>query len=251
MNIKTLQEIGLTEGETKVYFALLKLGTTKTGPLAVKAGVSSSKVYKILDRLEKKGLVGHIIKGKIKHYKGLEPKRILNYIEEKERQLTEKKALVKEMIPQLELEQKMGKEKTEAVIYEGMKTIKNFYLNILDDLSAGETYYVIGAGYGEKVKPGIKEFFQNYHSQRIKKKIKVKMLANHDVRKTLVEATKRLSEVRFLPQYLITNMTIAFYKKKAFVFMITDDPVGFLIVNNEAVKSFKAYFDSFWKIAKK
>ena len=29
---KTLEEIGLTQGESKVYLALLKLGTTKTGP---------------------------------------------------------------------------------------------------------------------------------------------------------------------------------------------------------------------------
>ena len=53
MDVKLLHDIGLTDGETKVYLALISLGTTKTGPLASKAGVSSSKVYKILDRLEK------------------------------------------------------------------------------------------------------------------------------------------------------------------------------------------------------
>ena len=56
MDIKLLHDIGLTEGETKVYLALISLGTTRTGQLASKAGVSSSKVYKILDRLIKKVL---------------------------------------------------------------------------------------------------------------------------------------------------------------------------------------------------
>ena len=51
MDMKILQDIGLSEGETKVYLALLRLGATKTGALAANAGVSSSKVYKILDRL--------------------------------------------------------------------------------------------------------------------------------------------------------------------------------------------------------
>ena len=51
MNSKLLEEAGLTEGESKVYLALLELGTTKTGPLIKKARVSSSKVYKILDRV--------------------------------------------------------------------------------------------------------------------------------------------------------------------------------------------------------
>ena len=68
MDSKILQDIGLSEGESKVYFALLKLGETKTGELSKQAGVSSSKVYKILDRLERKGMVGHVLKGEVKYF---------------------------------------------------------------------------------------------------------------------------------------------------------------------------------------
>ena len=57
MDERLLQDIGLTNGESKVYLALLNLGETKTGELAKKSQVSSSKIYKILDRLEKKGIV--------------------------------------------------------------------------------------------------------------------------------------------------------------------------------------------------
>jgi len=80
MDTKIFQEIGLTEGETKVYLALLKLGETTKGSLAKEANVSSSKVYELVDKLEKKGLAGHIIKGKIKHFVAMEPKRILDYM---------------------------------------------------------------------------------------------------------------------------------------------------------------------------
>ncbi|HIH25910.1 MAG TPA: hypothetical protein HA226_04040 [Nanoarchaeota archaeon] len=250
MDVKLLHDIGLTDGETKVYLALISLGTTKTGPLASKAGVSSSKVYKILDRLIKKGLVGHATKGKVRHYSALEPKRVLNYIDEKEQELRKKREQLQKIIPELELEQKLSENKPEAVIYEGFKAIKNFYLNILDELKKSETYYVIGAGYGQR-KPGVREFFQNFHTQRAKKKIKVKMLANYDVKGNIAPATAKNSEVRYLPQYLITNMTIIFYKKKSFIFFLNEEPIGFLMNNEEAVKSFKAYFDTFWRIAKK
>ncbi len=73
-----LKEIGLTDGEVKVYLALLKLGATKTGLLSTTAQVSSSKVYKILARLEKKGLVSHIVKEGVTHYRALEPRRIVD-----------------------------------------------------------------------------------------------------------------------------------------------------------------------------
>ena len=42
-----------------------------------------------------------------------------------------------------------------------------------------------------------------------------------------------------------------FYKNKAFIVIWTEDPVGFLIQNREAVKGFQAYFDAFWGISKK
>ncbi len=248
MNHKLFEDIGLTSGEVKVYFALLKLGATKTGALAINAGVSSSKVYKILSRLEKKGLAGHILKGKIKYFSANAPKRILDYVDEKESILQEKKALIEELLPELE-KQKLSS-KTEATIYEGFKGVTNFFKNILHELKTGETYYVIGAGYGDDILE-LREFFYSHHAKRAKRKIKVKMLANHNVKDSLVSTSKKNSEIRFLPQYLITNMEIVFYKNKVFIALLTHEPIGFLIESEEAVKSFQSYFNAFWKIAKK
>lgn len=250
MEPQLLEEIGLSPGESKVYLALSKLGASKTGLLAKEASVSSSKVYKILDRLTKKGLVGHVLKGKIKYFTAMEPKRVLEYLEEKEKELAKKKILMKQLVPQLEMAQKLANQKSEAVIYEGLKAIKNFYLNILTELKKGETYHVLGATYGEN-QPGLKEFYQNYHSQRAQKDIRVKMLANHDIKNQLVPSTLLKAEIRYLPQYLLTNMTIIFYKNKAFIFFLTEEPLGFLMQNQEAVKGFKNYFQAFWKTAKK
>lgn len=249
MNTKLLQEIGLSEGETKVYLALLRLGATKTGPLAKKAEVSSSKVYKILDRLTTKGLAGYVRRGKVKYFTAMQPKRVLEYIEEKEAQLREKKELVRKLIPELELAQKMSGTQTEAVIYDGFKAVTNAFRQILDELKSGETYYVIGAGYGEV--PALRPFFHNHHMQRVDKGIKVKMLANHDTKDNLVATTQKNSEVKYLPQYLITNMEIVIYKNKSLIVLWTKHPTAFLIQSDESVKSFKAYFDAFWKIAKK
>src|SRR3989344_3389131 len=101
MDVKLLEEIGLTEGEVKVYFALLRLGLTKTGALAAKAGVSSSKVYKILGRLELKGLAGHVVKGKITYYRAMQPERILDYLDDKQKALEEKRRQVEAILPEI------------------------------------------------------------------------------------------------------------------------------------------------------
>lgn len=250
MELGPLMSIGLTRGEAKVYLALLRLGQTKTGKLASEAGVSSSKVYKILDRLERKGLVGHVIKQKVKHFTAVPPRRILDYMHERKQEFESKENVAKSLIPVLEAESKQIVFKDETSVYEGFKAIQNLYKSMLDELKKGELYYVIGAGYTTDL-PGMKPFFQNYHSQRTKKKVKVMMLANGDVRGLLVPATQEYSEIRYLPQYLVTNISIIFYKDKAFIAVWAKHPKALLIQNPEIVQSFRAYFDAFWRVAKK
>jgi hypothetical protein len=49
----------------------------------------------------------------------------------------------------------------------------------------------------------------------------------------------------------MSEMQILFYKNKTFIVLWVKEPVGFLIESEEIAKSFKKYFDAFWKIAKK
>ena len=64
MDTSTLREAGLTEGEIKVYLALLELGSSTTGPIVDKSGISRSIIYQILEKLMEKGLVSFITKEK-------------------------------------------------------------------------------------------------------------------------------------------------------------------------------------------
>ncbi len=249
MDIKLLKDIGLTEGETKVYLTLIRLGETKTGQLAKEANISSSKVYKVLDKLMNKGLAGHIIKGKIKYFQAMPPKTILDYMKKKQVELDNKIEQVKHLIPTLEVERKKSKSKTRATLFEGFKAIFNIYRNVIEELKAGEEYYVIGAYY-TKYHPEVMDFFYNYHKDRAKKRIKVNMLVNYEAKIELVPTTKICSSIRFLPQYFINKMMILFYKKKVFFFFMTEEPVGVMLESQEAVDSLKSYFNVLWKIAK-
>jgi len=51
----TLETIGLTRNEVKVYLSLLSIGFTTTGILIKKTGLHGSKVYDALERLSQKG----------------------------------------------------------------------------------------------------------------------------------------------------------------------------------------------------
>jgi sugar-specific transcriptional regulator TrmB len=249
INPKLLEDIGLTEGETKVYLSLLRMGESKTGPIAKDAMVSSSKVYKILDRLINKGLVVYVIKGKVKFFSAVEPRRILDYMKRREKEFKKKMNVVADIIPQLENEMNI-RQQPEAVVYDGLRAVSNFFWNILDELKSGEQYYVLGANYGDQ-DPVLRAFFSKYHKARYKRGIKVKMLANHNERRNLLATTKKSANIRYLPEHFISKMQITFYKNKAFISIMKKRPTGFLIYGEEAVRNFQGYFDSFWRIAKK
>lgn len=247
MDPKILEQIGLTKGESKVYLALLKLGQTKTGLLSIEAKVSSSKVYKILDRLIKKGLAGFVTKGKTKYYSAMKPQRIIEYLENEEKELVDKKEMIKKFLPELEKQENF--EKTNAVIYDGFKAVTNLFRNIIDELNKNEEYFVLGATYNNI--EGLREFFYNHHKRRYEKGIKLKMLANYEIKNKLEPTTKKLSEIKYLPKYIKTPMEIVFYKNKVIIVIWKESPTAFLLENKESVLSFKSYYEALWKISNK
>jgi len=249
MDLSVLGEIGLSAGEVRVYLALLRLGSTKTGELALKAGVSSSKVYKILGRLEKKGLVGHVVKKGIKHYRALESAKILEYLDQKEKRLAEQKALVESMLPGLE-KQRNSSSAPEATVYYGFKAVTGFFENLLQELKPGEGYSIVGVRYAGNIERQSR-FFQKFHQRRALKKIRLRMIADHNARKRMVKETFLNSEVRFSPPSFFTQMSVLFYKNKSFIIVWGDDIFGFLIESKPVVESFETYFENFWKVAKR
>ena len=57
MKTEILEDIGLTQGEIRVYLALLELHTSTAGPIIEKAGLPSSVVYLALNKLLKKEMI--------------------------------------------------------------------------------------------------------------------------------------------------------------------------------------------------
>ena len=123
MDTKILEDLGLTQGEVKVYLALFKLGSTTTGPIVKKAKIHASKVYPILDRLIEKGLVSFVKKGKKTFYEAAPARRILDYVHEKQASLKQQESSVLQILPQLELQRKIEEKITEATVFKGIKAL--------------------------------------------------------------------------------------------------------------------------------
>lgn len=249
MDIKPLERIGLTKSEIKVYLALLKLGQTTAGHIVDEARVTRSKIYDILERLKNKGLVSHITKESTKYFSAANPNNIMEYLNQKEEEIKNEKDSIKEILPELLLQQTLAKEKKIAEIFIGIKGMQNAFNVLVNEFDPNETYYAFGAGTGENIKQ-IQIFFSKLHLKRIEKKVKSKIIFNESSRGLFQSQEKsKLVEVKYLIHSTPTAINI--YKDYTIMAILNKEPITFLIKNNETADSFKEYFKVMWGIAKK
>ena len=145
MNTKILEEIGLTPGEIKVYLALLKIGSSSVGPIVHEAQVSRSKIYVLLDKLEKKGLASHVEKNGVIYFQATDPKRVRDYLQQKEKTLKDIQNDFETYLPQLEAYQKEAGREEKVRVYQGFKGLATAHEHTYDKLKRGEEYYYSGS----------------------------------------------------------------------------------------------------------
>jgi HTH-type transcriptional regulator, sugar sensing transcriptional regulator len=242
---KTLEEIGLTKGEIKVYLTLMKIGETTTGKIIEKSGLSGGKIYVILDKLIKKGLVVYTIKEKTKYFQTTTPKKLLEYVEEKKKNIEKKKQEIESLLPQL-LKLHLAKEEDySAVIYKGKQGLKTVLYDTLDTLSKGDEWLAFGVR-GDRPKD-IVRIWNHWLNARIKKKVPSKMIVAN---KEGFEAFKHLKLTEFKMLKLeafapitISGDTVIIYNWKELSVI--------KIKNKDIANSFKELFYSLWGIGKK
>lgn len=244
MDTTLLEEIGLTQREIKVYLALLEIGPTSVGEIIKKSGIPSSKIYEILDKLIKKGLVSFLVKEHKRYYRASEPKIILDFLEEK-------KDLIKyKLLPKLEDLYNIIKKEKEATIYEGIKGVKAVYERMLKELNRKEILYVLGAP--SKANELLETYFTHFHKRRIESGIKMKILYYPEARKYgKLRKKMKLTEVRYMPEDIIIPAWIDIFAENIAIFNLEDIPTVFLIKDRYISYSFKTYFDMIWKSTKK
>jgi sugar-specific transcriptional regulator TrmB len=249
METKLLEEIGLTKGEIKTYLALLKLGPSSTGPLSKESQVSRSKLYSILDKLEKKGLVSHVEKNGIIYFQAVEPKKIKDYINEKENSLQKLKKDFEDFLPTLENHQTKTKNQI-VTIYQGIKGLMTAHEHTYLKLKKGDEYHYIGI---PKDQPEIQHmYWQRDHIRRDKVGIKAKLLFNKDTDKEVLKNRNsyKLCDARYMPTDIKTPAWFGTYKDTLMISVPSENPITIEIISQEIADAFEAYFQEFWKRSK-
>jgi len=252
MDITDLKKIGLTDGELKLYDALLELGETTRTQLARKSGISPSKIYDVSNRLLEKGIISSVKKNGILHFSAAEPERIKDFLHQKEIEIQKEKAMVDQLIPMLLLKYQKTKEEVDVEVFYGWDGMKTVYWNLARSLGKCDKNFVFGASMGQNSRQA-DIFFSQYYKLVEKQKFAVKIIFNENVRghekRTEYYASTSRHELRYLHQDTFTELN--FYKDTVLFVMLFKKPIVIRIKSKEAADSFEKFFNTMWSQAKK
>lgn len=239
-----LQELGLTDGEIKIYLKLLTIGESTASNLGKETRMERRNAYDITDRLQKKGLVSSIQRDKATYYLPLQPLKLMDLLDEKEERLIRLRQEFSKQLPKLIEAANKKRENVNAELLFGKEGIKAMYL---DEIESGQTIYVICTTIG-MTEELLKYFLPRFTKERVKRKIKMKILASEKSRNFLDKY--ELVETRFLPEEYISPASITIYADKIGMVLWSNEPVTVLITNREVAENFRRYFELMWGFAK-
>src|SRR3989344_653422 len=245
MEKEILREIGLTEGEIRVYMALIGLGKSSTGAIMEKSGISSSKVYLILEKLIEKGLVSFIIEENIKKFQVTNPNTIIDYIRKKKDNLQELEEKSKDLIETIN--SLLGKYEEETVqIYKGFRGAETAFTRLIEETNE-EGVNLFFSHDKEELDDSVIMFFKRIKEKRLARRIKTLGIVHPILRESFETKVKeKYYKVKFSKTAPPTPITIG--KNSILLTLWGKEPLCIEIRSKRMVKKYSDYFYNVWKI---
>ncbi|MDD4332576.1 MAG: helix-turn-helix domain-containing protein [Patescibacteria group bacterium] len=240
---KTLESLGLSPNEAKIYESLIDLGKAPVSKIAVKSNTHRRNVYDALARLLEKGLVFQIFQKGEHIYEAVNPDKLSELLQEKRKQLDL-------IMPGLKnLYQKQFTEET-AFIYKGVEGFKNY---MRDMARVGKTVYFIGAK-ALWFTPNVPEhFLTNFQKSMAKNKVKYYTIFDPRVKKQMPDALAKVGgEYRIFPEKYASPGVCDIFGDYVVTFNSVD--VGnfgdsgtiFVMKNKKLAENFRLWFQFMW-----
>lgn len=232
---EVLEQIGLSDGEIKVYLALLKLGSCPVSDIKEETNLHRTTIYDFVEKLLNKGLINYVVKGNVKFFKATHPNKLLDFIQEREEN-------IKEVLPNLIRLAEFKKEDIKVEVHKGVEGFKTF-LN--DVLRVNKEFLAFGVD--EAIfKERFPILMEQYFKKEAKTNVTERLLTSE---KTKFTYDKKTTHYRQIPAEFFNPTPTAIYGDR--VMIIIWEPLTIIkIQNSELADSYRKHFEMLWKIAK-
>jgi sugar-specific transcriptional regulator TrmB len=248
---ETLQKIGLTKTEAKIYVTGLDYNNVGVSELEKKTRIKRTTIYHALNTLMFKGLASK--KGTESRYTFImtSPDKIQGILDRDIKKLREKKAQLDEILPLLKKKTKKHEEKTKISHYEGIEGIK---LAIEEALYCKSKQWTIIAPHKNFFSDFSEEYAKYFMQTRKNHKIQARTLwEGRFDKKVLSKEELKLRNPRFLPKKMCGKFgsVIITFDDKVLIISPLEDLSAVLIQSTETTATFTAIFEGLWSVSKK
>lgn len=247
--IKQLEQLGLSEKEAKVYMALLELGEATAQDLAIKSGVNRATTYVALESLVRKTLATSLVKKKKTYFIVETPLQILDLLYKDKEEIETKIGRAKKLMPELEMLERLTKERAKVKFYEGKEGLELIRKDIFrSGLKNFEEIFNINKAL-EWFPVSSEDHRQFYY----KKRIRGRMIVVYNPKEPIPKLPMFWKEERrYLPSEKYPfNADLMFYLNKAVLISLKDNLVAVVIENEAIVQALKTLFELAWEGAEK
>ncbi len=125
---KLFTELGLSNTETRVYLASLKLGPTSVQEIAKKAKLSRTATYDVIAALQERGLLSTFERGKKKFFAAEDPDRAVSYFKRRVHDMEDQISLLDRNMDEMKL--LAGGERPTVRFYEGQEALHALFNDV-------------------------------------------------------------------------------------------------------------------------
>lgn len=237
----TLQNIGLSEKEAKIYLALLKLKESHPSTIAYVANVKRPTTYLVLEQLEQRGLVSKVTKEKTQYYQPITPHSVL------EDQYERYKAL-EEALPELLNIHKKFAVTPQVSLFEGKKGL----INIMEDTLRTSTELLCWADVDLATRTILADYYPSYIEKKVKRGIWLRGIFSYgpEALKYKKRGKEELREIYLIPkeEFPFKNEINIYDNKVAII--SHQDQMGVIIENENIAETQRSIFNFAFKYSK-
>jgi sugar-specific transcriptional regulator TrmB len=241
--LEQLKDIGFTDGEIRVYKALIKFEKSTIGPISNESGITPAKTYLILDKLLKKGLISKIKENQVLCF-SVNPERILTYLDEKKIDLELKRNQIEKELPKL----KLLSENTEARVLQGIGGLRTFYEEHNRILLKKDKIFRVFSFESDWEKEEVKLFIKKQDLIRKELGIDVRVIANESIKKYIKKQEYKLVNIRFTKQEIPVGTVVS--SNQIALMTWKNEPIIIVINSKDIGNAYTKFFDDLWKQAK-
>ena len=238
-SIKTLTNLGLSEKESSVYIALLKLGESIASVIAKEVSVKRTTIYALLNALAQKGFVLVYFRKNKRFYYAQKPSQLSNLFEKRVDSFNA-------IIPALNSLSKNRDRAFGTRYIETSEELKQFYFGLSKEYK-NKTIYSIGDVKGWE--EATESFYEELRKNRAKMNTTTKLLLTEESRKTNPTDKSLLREYKYLPKEYKFESTINIFKDKILIISPKTNYIAIVIDVPAMVDVFRSTFEALWKIS--